>query len=497
MRQRIEAIDFWRGAALATIFINHIPGNLLGNLTPRNFGFSDSAEAFVFLSGLSVCFAHGGRFESGRMLHAALPLARRALRVYRAHIFLTAVALALFGGARALTGQESLLAEHGRGTVFADPQRGMLGVLTLGHQIGYFNILPLYVLLIALAPVLLILGRRSCWKMLGASAGLYALVRGLGLNAPSWPEPGGWYFNPMTWQFMFALGVFCGLVAKRGRLVLNAPAYWLAHGFTLAAAFIVSNGLGLFPGLVDAAGEHLDWDKTQLGMVRIIDFAALAYVIYGSGLTARLRPMFFYPALLLLGRHPLPVYCVGSVLSGIGQIVADTAFASPLFDVVFVASGLKCLHFLAYALEQRRQTRFVAEQVSRSYPNRRMAPDFRGGDDENSGEQRKEDRAGDNAEQAAADQGAGHGAERHHADKETAVRQHRETAVAAVAREADDHRRQAHGERQASRELDIHAEQQHECGDQQLAARDAKQRCDHPDQEACGDASDEPERPAG
>ncbi|MBM3642008.1 MAG: hypothetical protein FJX15_11855 [Alphaproteobacteria bacterium] len=37
----IEAIDFWRGAALVTILISHIPGNILGNFTPRNFGFSD------------------------------------------------------------------------------------------------------------------------------------------------------------------------------------------------------------------------------------------------------------------------------------------------------------------------------------------------------------------------------------------------------------------------------------------------------------------------
>ena len=48
---RIRDIDFWRGAVLIAILIDHIPGNPLENLTPRNFGLSDSAEAFVFLSG--------------------------------------------------------------------------------------------------------------------------------------------------------------------------------------------------------------------------------------------------------------------------------------------------------------------------------------------------------------------------------------------------------------------------------------------------------------
>jgi len=36
--KRVEGIDFWRGAALAIILVNHIPGNVLGAITPRNFG---------------------------------------------------------------------------------------------------------------------------------------------------------------------------------------------------------------------------------------------------------------------------------------------------------------------------------------------------------------------------------------------------------------------------------------------------------------------------
>jgi hypothetical protein len=50
----IRDIDFWRRAVLIVILIDHIPGNPLEHFTPRNFGLSDSAEAFVFLSGLSA-----------------------------------------------------------------------------------------------------------------------------------------------------------------------------------------------------------------------------------------------------------------------------------------------------------------------------------------------------------------------------------------------------------------------------------------------------------
>jgi hypothetical protein len=47
-------IDFWRGLALVSIFINHIPGFYFERFTHKNIGVSDSAELFVFLAGWSV-----------------------------------------------------------------------------------------------------------------------------------------------------------------------------------------------------------------------------------------------------------------------------------------------------------------------------------------------------------------------------------------------------------------------------------------------------------
>ncbi|MFN9907133.1 MAG: OpgC domain-containing protein, partial [bacterium] len=44
-------LDLFRGVALMMIFINHVPGNFASYWTHMNFGFSDAAEAFVFLSG--------------------------------------------------------------------------------------------------------------------------------------------------------------------------------------------------------------------------------------------------------------------------------------------------------------------------------------------------------------------------------------------------------------------------------------------------------------
>lgn len=44
--------------------------------------------------------------------------------------------------ATGLTGQQLLLGDYGRGAPFADSPRGLLAIVALTNQLGYFNILP-------------------------------------------------------------------------------------------------------------------------------------------------------------------------------------------------------------------------------------------------------------------------------------------------------------------------------------------------------------------
>ncbi|WP_424361517.1 OpgC family protein [Methylocystis parvus] len=345
-QKRIDSIDFWRGVALVAILVNHIPGNVLGAITPRNFGFSDSAEQFVFLSGVSVYLAYGeARFRRGSA--AAVAMARRAAKLYGAHLALTAVGLALFWGANHFTPNDLLGAEFGRATPFLDPVRGVLGILALSHQVAYFNILPLYIVLLATAPLLLALALRGRFEMLAASAAVYAGARIAGVNLPSWPEAGGWYFNPFAWQFMFALGIFCGGALRGEGVPFNLGALRVSQAFTVASALVVSNVFGLAPGLVDEAGRYLDWDKSQLGVARIVDFVALAYTVYFSRLNWSVRETAVFEFFAQLGRNPLPIFCAGSLISALGQILADSDLASPVFDVIYVGAALLLLYGLA------------------------------------------------------------------------------------------------------------------------------------------------------
>jgi hypothetical protein len=66
-----------------------------------------------------------------------------------------------------------------------------------------------------------------------------------------------------------------------------------------------------------------------------------------------------HPTGSLLGRHALPVSCLSSVLSAVGQILNETWMRSRVYDVIFVALSLKGLHTATTMIERRTVTRFA------------------------------------------------------------------------------------------------------------------------------------------
>jgi hypothetical protein len=83
-------------------------------------------------------------------------------------------------------------------------------------QLGYFNILPLYVMLMVWAPGPPALARRDPLLALAVSAALYAAARVFGLNLPNWPEAGGCFFNAIAWQLVFTLGLAAAVLWREG-----------------------------------------------------------------------------------------------------------------------------------------------------------------------------------------------------------------------------------------------------------------------------------------
>ncbi|MCW6508603.1 OpgC family protein [Lichenifustis flavocetrariae] len=349
---RRDSIDFWRGLVLSFIFINHIPGNLFEILTPKNYGFSDSAEAFVFLSGVSLAFAYANRFADGRAAQVIQSLSWRVGKLYGIHIFLSIAAIAIFATGATLGQDDGLMNVHGRELFADDPWAALAGLLSLGHQLGYFNILPLYIVLIALLTVQLSIARiAGPWPMLAAAFALYAAARLFGWNIPTWPMRGTWFFNPLTWQFLMATGLASVILLRGVARPANPPLLVAAALVLFGGALSVTDGLSLLPGLQDWTRGWADLDKTSLGLGRLVHFAALAYLLYGLGVAAWFKKWPIYAPLCLLGRNSLTVFAILSLLAGVGQVFTTILGHTAALDMLLIGSGLAILLGAAWLSE--------------------------------------------------------------------------------------------------------------------------------------------------
>src|SRR3712207_6289551 len=147
--------DFFRGLALWFIFIDHVPGNRLGDLTLRNIALCDATEAFVLLAGYAAGMAYGAALDRRGWLFAAAALLRRVGTLYVAHIFLFVVFAAQVGYSASLLDSPAYLDELHLDPFREQPYHALLQALMLRYQPAFLDILPLYIaLLVLLVPAL-------------------------------------------------------------------------------------------------------------------------------------------------------------------------------------------------------------------------------------------------------------------------------------------------------------------------------------------------------
>src|SRR5437899_11797464 len=88
-------LDLFRGLANWAIFLDHIPHEVLSWVTIKNYGFSDAADLFVFISGYTAAFVFGRVMIERGYLASAARLIKRALQLYAAHIIVVVVYIAV------------------------------------------------------------------------------------------------------------------------------------------------------------------------------------------------------------------------------------------------------------------------------------------------------------------------------------------------------------------------------------------------------------------
>jgi hypothetical protein len=357
MPREANAVDFWRGFALVSIFINHIPGIAYERFTHRNFSISDSAELFVFLAGWSLGLLVAGDGGARGALPVALRLGGRSLQIYTAHILISGLALALLAGVAYLSDNPLILEWHNAAAFFQDPARTQIGIALLTHQLGYFDILPLYVVLMLIAPAFVIMDRFAPHLLVPLSLFLYFAALTTPFTAPTWPVDGRWFFNPFTWQAIFVLGFVLSRDEGAGRFVRRNIGRIRQAAVPVVIAGLLIIAFNLFPDPTKVPEPRLLFvnGKSFLTPMRLIQFLATAALFSAAfPVIARLLPWLTEP-LSMLGRNSLNVFCVGSLLSLSGQILRFLYGGSPTVDTIVVSAGIAVLWLTAWLSEWRQR----------------------------------------------------------------------------------------------------------------------------------------------
>lgn len=367
--RRDHRVDFLRGLALAMIFINHVPGNFYASFTTSNFGFSDAAEIFVLAAGFASANAYFPRFSQGEAGSASLSALRRSAVIYMSHILTTVMALALFSTAALFFERpgyvHDMIYNMGLKPVFEDTASGFLGLVLLGHQLGYFNILPMYVVFLAMLPAMMWLAKVSLKLLFAASLLLWLAAGWYGINIPNFPIEGDWFFNPFAWQFLFVLGFISGQWAREGRMPAFRPwLFWLAIAYLIFSCAWIKLGFSAWKPADTLIPQHLwNFDKTYFALPRVFHILALAYAVMISPLGEVLRRIPQSNPLTVMGRHSLPVFCAGSLLAMTGAILRYEWGGGAWGDTMITLANLVIPMLLAYLLD-----------TARPMPRPRVAP---------------------------------------------------------------------------------------------------------------------------
>jgi hypothetical protein len=361
---RLPELDWLRGLMLVLMTVTHLP-TVFSGPSGQPFGYVSAAEGFVFLSAFLVGNVYTRMGLTRGDAHMRHALWRRAVKIYLAHAALllllvfALVPLALRHGTHAVVNLASFYR--------ADPSIALSAGLLLAYNPPLLDILPMYVLLMAASPLVIRHGLRHGWRTLlvaslvlwvGAQVGAGRLVYDGFAASTGWPVPyretGA--FAYLAWQLMWMGGLWAGsraaataVAADQGRArvpdrfdrVLDSRALLVAAA-AVALAFLAWRHVA---GQVPPGPPALDavLDKWHLGILRLIDFAALVLIVLH--LRGRLARWAAHSPLTTLGKASLTVFCAHLLICLVALALTDEAGGGGVQwqDVVLLAGTLAAL----------------------------------------------------------------------------------------------------------------------------------------------------------
>jgi hypothetical protein len=315
MQQRIEELDALRGLMLVWITLTHLP-TVLSTYVNQPFGFLAATEGFIFLSALftgRIYFRIAERDGSGAMWRK---LWIRTGKLYCYQLLLLAFAFAIEAP---IAARGNTPAVHNLLDFYfaAGRTRAFIDAALMIYRPPLLDILPIYIILLAVTPFALVLGTRFGWKyaLTGGftlwllaqfgfqSFAYHVQVRAFGLQIPL-NEMGA--FDLWAWQLWWLVGLWLGVRWAKDDLRLDWIKRVTIPAVILAVFFLVLRYAQL-DGILTFGRSGLLFDKWDFGVGRIINFTAVAAL--AIRFRSALRPLAIRP-LVMLGQASLPVFCV-------------------------------------------------------------------------------------------------------------------------------------------------------------------------------------------
>ncbi len=346
-------LDLFRGVANWAIYLDHIPDNVVNLVTTRNYGFSDAADLFVFISGYTATFVYARMMLDRGFIVGATRLTKRVWQLYLAHIILFVIYIAAITYLALKFGDSEIINEFNVAGLIENAPETLRQGLFLKFKPVNLDVLPLYIVLMGLFPPVLWLMLRQPDVMMIGSIVLWLVARQMGWNLPAYPG-GAWYFNPFAWQVLFVFGSWCALGGARKNMnIINAP---ITLYFCIAYLILglVMTMAGKFP----AFGEMFpNWlysafnpnDKTNLAPYRFLHFVVIVIMVirFIPKDWPALEWRVFDP-LIVCGQQSLAVFCVGVFLSFVGHFELMMSSGSLLAQIFVSVTGIAIMTIVAY-----------------------------------------------------------------------------------------------------------------------------------------------------
>ncbi|MEM7291492.1 MAG: OpgC domain-containing protein, partial [Pseudomonadota bacterium] len=337
---------------------------------------------FVFCSGMASAIAFGKIFEKSGWWMGAARIIHRMWQVYWAHIglFFTILMLVVL---QTWASQSGTLCFYEGSRLCGSPETGpawnyagrlniihvfqevrgspaaanFVGIMTLTWVPNLFDILPMYIVILGMIPIVMALSKFNKYAAFAFVAIVWLVARdwlapvfgfeqGLGLPAEPWSDR-EWFFNPFGWQLVFFTGfaLMMGWLPKPviskwlvipaiAFLVITIPyAFWGIHNDEAFQPSVYGPKFDFAWANVKEVREAIGpWRaKSDFGILRYIHFLCLAYLFWimagegGKNLRFKSRVgQWFVRVVHKVGQQSLATFMGGLVIGRFCGFVLDT-----------------------------------------------------------------------------------------------------------------------------------------------------------------------------